>query len=200
MSKWTHIKASQGILDHLIQAVLIFASVFLAFWLNDYRLKKIEKRTTRTAIEAVVNEIEKNKATLERWAPRHEVFIARAGQFIEQSLDTVQVFSSDYINQGQAIFQEIITYDSWDMIRQANIKMDLDTRLTINRIYRQQEYVENALNSLTHEFFRERELFDPAKTRENYLIYYGLLSELYGQETAMIREYEFALKALKSKY
>ncbi len=200
MSKWTKIKPGQAVLDHLIQAMLIFASVFLAFWLNDYRLKKIEKRTTRSAIEAVVNEIESNKATLERWAPRHETFIERAAHFIEQSLDTVYMFNTQYINQGQPIFQEIITYDSWDLLRQANIQMDLDTRLIINRIYRQQEYVEHALKALTHDFFRERELFDPAKTRENYLIYYGLLSELYGQEIALIREYEFALKQLKSNH
>ena len=33
---------SQRIIDHLIQAILIFISVFMAFWLNDYQLQQKE--------------------------------------------------------------------------------------------------------------------------------------------------------------
>jgi len=45
-------------MDHLIQGLLIFASVFFAFWLNDYRIQVGERRATQAAMEAVINEVE----------------------------------------------------------------------------------------------------------------------------------------------
>ena len=94
---------------------------------------------------------------------------------------------------------EIITYDSWDIIRQTNPRMNLDTRLLINRIYRQQEYVDKALENLIGDFLNQREIFDPNKVRENYILFHMLIGDLWGQGNAMIREYEFALNALESK-
>jgi hypothetical protein len=47
---------SERVVDHSIQGVLIFASVFLAFWLNDYRVQVGERRATQAALEAVINE------------------------------------------------------------------------------------------------------------------------------------------------
>lgn len=67
---------------------------------------------------------------------------------------------------------QIITYDSWDIIRQTNPRIDLDTRLLINRIYRQQEYVDNALQNLVGDFLNQRELYDPNKVRENYILFH----------------------------
>lgn len=193
-----HTRFRYRLSDHLIQGFLIFASVFVAFWLNDYRNQQVEKKVSRAALEAVVNEIRHNKAVLQRWAPRHKQMIEQAEFFIENSLDTMQVFDSYYFTRGQPIFQEIITYDSWDFIRQTNTRIDLNDRLLINRIYRQQNYVENALNALTQGFFSQRELFDKERVEENYVIFCNLIMELYGQEMAMIREYKVALEELKS--
>jgi hypothetical protein len=69
----------------------------------------------------------------------------------------------------------------------------------INRIYRQQEYVDKALENLVGDFLNQREIFDPNKVRENYILFHMHIGDLWGQGDAMIREYEFALNALESK-
>ncbi len=181
--------------DHLIQGALIFASVFLAFWLNDYRQHLVEKRNSRAAVEIVINEIESNKAILEYWAPKHEAIYKQLVDLAENGLDTVTSFNHWEI-AGGPIFSDIITYDGLDFVRQINPRLDLRIRLLINRIYRQQEYVDNAINALTNDLLRQREIFDDSRVKENYVLYILHIGDLYGQEAAMIKEYALALHEL----
>ncbi len=191
-------KFSRQLLDHSIQGLLIFASVLVAFWLNDYRQKQEEKRTSRAAVESVINEINQNLAILYTWTPRHGEMLKQSEEFLINSLDTATVFNPWQFRDGP-FMSEIITYDSWDIIRQTNPRMDLDARLLINRIYRQQEYVDRALQNLVGGFLNQRELFDHDKVRENYILFHMLIGDLWGQGEAMIREYELALDALKQE-
>ena len=189
-------KFSRQLLDHTIQGILIFASVLVAFWLNDFRQKQEEKRTSRAAVESVINEIKQNLAILNTWTPRHGEMLERSEKFLMNSLDTATLFNPWQFRDGPFL-SEIITYDSWDIIRQTNPRMDLDTRLLINRIYRQQEYVDKALENLVGDFLNQREIFDPNKVRENYILFHMHIGDLWGQGNAMIREYEFALEQLE---
>jgi len=197
-SKAQKVKYSRRFSDHMIQGVLIFTSVLLAFLLNDFRNQHIERRVSNLALEAVVNELRQNKSILERWTPRHREMFERSEQFLITSLDTASVFNYWQFTDGP-IMSEFITYDTQDIIRQTNPRMDLDTRLLINRIYRQQEYVDNALDKLVREFLGQREVFDERLVRENYLLFHVLIGELWGQGQAMIREYEAALETLAKK-
>ena len=189
-------KFSRRLLDHSIQGFLILASVLVAFWLNDYRQKQEEKRTSRAAVESVINEIKQNQAILKTWTPRHGEMLERSEEFLINSLDTATIFNPWQFRDGP-FMSEIITYDSWDIIRQTNPRMDLNTRLLINRIYRQQEYVDKALENLVGDFLNQREIFDSNKVRENYILFHMHIGDLWGQGNAMIREYEFALEQLE---
>jgi len=187
---------SNRIADHLIQAVLIFASVFLAFLLSDYRQKQIENQHVSTAIESVINEISANKGVLYRIMPALESTINRTESFLHYSLDSVQVFNDYYLTQGELRFNELLTNDSYQYLNQNNIFVDIEKRLLINRIYKQQEYVESAIHELI-QFYKQRELFDTDRITENYLIFYRNIREIEGQIIAMIREYEFGLSELE---
>jgi hypothetical protein len=43
----------------------------------------------------------------------------------------------------------------------------------------------------------QREIFDPGKVGENYILFHMLIGDLWGKGDAMIREYEFALEQLE---
>ncbi len=195
--KLKKINISTRTTDHLIQAVLIFTSVFLAFWLNELRVLNAEKQRTHEAIESVINEVSNNKAILERWMPKHSLMISAAEEFLQNSLDTIQQFNPQFITKGEPIFREILTYDSWDYIKQTGTKLDINDRILISRIYKQQEYVDYSIKELTQNFYKQRELFDNEKRIENYIIYYNLIKEIYAQENAMIREYQYLLNKLR---
>lgn len=184
--------------DHLVQAILIFASVFFAFWLNDYRQDLSEKRATQAAIQAVANEIKTNKAVLNRWAPYHKEMANLIGKDLEEGNVAIIGFDPNLYIGERGIFQEILTYDSWDFIRQTNIRLDVDMRIAINRIFRQQEIVERAIQSLV-EFLWNRESLDPALAEQNLTIFYALVSDLYHQEEAMIYNYGKMLALLEGQ-
>jgi len=187
---------SKRMFDHLIQAFLIFTSVLLAFWLTDNRQKQLESQQTKNAIKAVVNEVSNNKGVLERIMPTLENTINNTEFFLENSLDTVNVFNDYYLTNGKLRFNELLTFDSYKNLNQNNTFVEIDKRLLINRIYQQQEYVMSSINELV-EFYKQRELFDNSKVAENYLIFYRNIREIEGQIGAMLREYKFALDALE---
>jgi len=191
------VRISKRISDHLIQAFLIFTSVFLAFWLSDYRQKQIENQLSKNALEAVAAEVGANKGVLKRLIPTLENTINKTEYFLEHSLDTVTIFDNYYLTEGKLRFNELLTNDSYLYLNQNNIFVEIDKRLLINRIYKQQEFVMSAINELIA-FYKQRELFDSSKVSENYIIFYRNIREIEGQIIAMIREYEVALNILES--
>ncbi len=193
------------LLDHTIQGILIFASVFLAFWLNDYRLQVQEERATVTALRAVMEEVETNQAILQRWAPYHLEIRERLEAFLadedpaegDGGLPGLEAFRPWEFLDERGIFQEILTHDSLETLRQTEVRMDIRDRMAINRIFRQQEYVDGAVRSAV-EFLGSREAFRDELAGENYVIFYRLISDLYFQQQALLHNYELLLQQLRS--
>ncbi len=185
LGRWS---LSERVIDHSIQGVLIFASVFLAFWLNDYRVQVGERRATQAALEAVINEVNTNREILERWAPYHQEIRERLETQPEAGSERDGPFNPYVFVDERGIFREILTHDSWEYLRQSNVRLDLETRLAVNRVFRQQEYVDNAVRAAVH-FLSARELFDPERSEENMVIFHRLITDLYYQQVAMMENY-----------
>ena len=191
-------KISNRYIDHLINAILIFASVFMAFWMNEIREKKTQIEYTDKAKEAVLSELKSNLAVLERWTPYHKNILKARKELIFKN-DTIQGFkiaSIPKLNNG--IQREIITNSGWGLLVDKQVNFDIQTKLLINRIYEQQEYVTNATSRITNDFFNSREIFDTTKTKENYLIFYSFLGELWEQERAMIEGLKYTIEELEN--
>jgi hypothetical protein len=173
--------------------------VFVAFWLNDYRHRQIQKNETAKALEAVITEVETNLDILQRWTPYHRDMITRLEElFSKDSVKYIPNFKPEILSDDYRNFmRDILTRHAWDYIHAQNIQFDLDTRLNIIMIYEQQKYVEISLTRLI-EMLYQREVFDPEKVVENYILLYSMLGDLYGQEMAMIENYHYRLNKLKN--
>lgn len=57
---------STRIVDHLIQAFLIFASVFLAFWMNENRISNNLAQNTSQAKSTIINKIQSRQIALKK--------------------------------------------------------------------------------------------------------------------------------------
>jgi hypothetical protein len=191
LGRWS---LSERVVDHVIQGVLIFASVFLAFWLNDYRVQVGERRATQAAIEAVINEVDSNRRILERWAPYHRGISEKLETEVEAGGGGSGPFKPYVFMDERGVFREILTYDSWEYLRQSDVRLDLETRLAVNRVFRQKEYVDNAVRAAVH-FLNARELFDPERSEENLVLFHRLITDLYYQQVAMLENYGRFLEA-----
>ena len=59
------VKINPKIGHYLIEAILIFASVFFAFWLNDYRESRNEAETLKTSLQHIASEMAYNHKRIE---------------------------------------------------------------------------------------------------------------------------------------
>ena len=185
------IRISNRSTDHIINAVLIFASVFLAFWLNEVRVEKNGAELARNAMNAILTEWKINLSILERSKSYHQTILNKGEQTLLKNLDTLKRFDVELIPGIQgAIQKETITSSSKGLISDQQFDFDLKTRLTINQINEQQDYLTKAINALSNDFLNQRELLDPTKIKENYLMFYSLLEKLIDQETIMIQRLE----------
>ncbi len=188
---------SKRLADHLLNALFILISVLLAFWLNEVRETGKQKNATELAKQIIIEEFESNLDILNRWLPYHEELLKECEDFIRNKLDTVNEFKLGYFdNYNNGIQREILTNSAWTLIEDSEVKFNIKSRLSINRIYEQQQFVISATNDII-DFLNQRELFDLSKTKENYIIFYSLLAELCGQEKAMIKELSIEIKDLK---
>lgn len=196
-TKKIRFRISQRISDHLIQAVLIFASVFFAFWLNEYRIEKSESQYSKQAQETVLNELKVNVRILESWAPYHKNISDTALQVLMTQIDTISSFIPGRLyDSNKGIRREFTTDYAWHLINQ--LKMDLETKMLINRIYEQQKYVETAFDDLFG-FLKQREKLRENLVEENYILFYQFITEVYWQEKAMIKQYKIAITELERK-
>lgn len=191
------INISKRLADHLIQALLIFLSVFVAFWLNDYRHAQIEEEKSKLALEFVRTEMQNNLRILEDWTPYHAELVARTQNIIDKQKDTLIFFDLAKITDSEkGIFRSILTRDASKFI-DGDTKMDQKVALLIVGTYEQQLYVENALKDVL-DFLKEREIYDNEMAKTNYLAFHELISELHSQDMAMIEGYKYGIKGISS--
>ena len=74
--------------------------------------------------------------------------------------------------------------------------MDLSSKMEINRIYKQQDWLNKSVAELA-DFLKQRETLRDDLVKENYIMFLRLLGELYGQEYAMVRELKLVLAELR---
>jgi hypothetical protein len=193
------INISKRVADHLINAILIFASVFLAFWMNDIRTERNKIELTKDAKRAILVQFKLNRIILERWAPYHEDILKRGAEEFLKNIDTVSRFDLELIpGLNNGIQNEILMSNGWVLVDDQQINFDIETRLLTNQIYEQQRLVTEATRKITDDFLTQIELFDETKAKANYLMFYSLLDRLWEQENAMIIRLKEAINALEN--
>ena len=181
------IKISDRVVDHIINAIFIFASVFLAFWMNEIRIEKKEIEITEDAKKAILTEWKINLIIIERSNSYHEDILNKGRESFLKNLDTINYFDLKLIpGLNNGIQNETITSNAIGLVDDQQINFDIKTRLTINQIHEQQKKLNSAINVIIDDFLIQRELFDNTKVEENYLMFYLLLKELVEQENSMI--------------
>lgn len=188
---------SERVKDHLIQALLIFASVFFAFWLNEARLDSRKDQERVELLEAVVGELQANQAILERWLPYHQELLDRSLSLIEAGPDSTRQFNLGRIGANRGIMREVLTTTAWNLMNRSTVQIELSARLRIIRIYEQQKFVDGALQD-AYSFLKERAVIQDVDPAGNFRMFVTLISEIIGQEQALAANLPAVLAELES--
>ena len=172
------IKLSERIIDHLIQAVLIFISIFLAFWLNNYQAKQEANEMTEKVKAVVLEELQQNLIILKRNTDYYKEIYHKSEDFLENGLDTLDGFSIGYFpgyTHGFEIF--VLSGHTLSLANDPRVNLDVEDIAHLNRIKEELESFKVTMNDF-HNFMNNKRNSDELTTIEKYYRFTFHLSHL----------------------
>ena len=189
------IKLSERIIDHLIQAILIFISVFLAFWLTNYQAKQETISATKKAKQTIIAELDANFNFLKRAGEEHRLVYMYQKDFFNNKIDTIKRYSEDQIPKINRGFEKyLLTNNSLFLANDTRINLDINQIVVINRISEQIKLAQISADQFTN---RYKLINEEKNVRLKYYIFYDLLSDLWLKEERLIQDIELTLQNLK---
>ncbi|ELR72471.1 hypothetical protein C900_01466 [Fulvivirga imtechensis AK7] len=201
------------IINHLLQFIFIFSSVYFAFWLTNRnetnKLKKLEQQ----AIEGVYLELHGNLTELEKAMPYHEELVDVLFSYTDSLSKGLKNISGE--NKPIHHLMQLLTRkesaagipqlksSAWPTLQQseAYILLDYEVASTLSALYQLHEAgVTATVHQLRVEVFATKDLFIPGQTEPILNMAAWSFRELYGQEILLKKKTEEAMALLTEKY
>lgn len=150
------------IIDHLIQAILIFASVLLAFYITKVSDNYKTSKKKEVALENIRKELNRNLATVEIWQKKHVKIANRINDIAEGKNDSLktELLKHDFFNLGillnnEGLIDEFIYNTAWETSKTTGIisEFDFETTQDLNNVYFSQKNLLDGVTSITDLFF-----------------------------------------------
>lgn len=201
------------IINHLLQFIFIFSSVYFAFWLTNRnettKLKKLEQQ----AVEGVYLELKGNVVALENAMPYHEELrgvlfsytdsLSKGLIKMDPSAKPVTILMQLLSRQESAAGIPQLKNSAWATLQQseAYILLDYEVASTLSALYQlQQEGVVTTTSQMMSEVFASKDLFIPNQTEPILNMAAWSFRELYGQEILLKKKITEAMELLTERY
>jgi hypothetical protein len=183
MTKYKKIKLkiSQRISDHLIQGVLIFLSVFFAFWLTEYRETQEDAETLEISIQYIASEIRYNHKRIESIFEYHTDLLTEIDNLRKLSdSNWMQLEGSDLTN-WKGLQTPLLRSTAYQTYLNSNIidNVEFDLAKSLTRVYYTQSIIERLDNSLLESIITDSEgLASLPRLRNLIRVYLSTLPEV----------------------
>jgi len=183
MTKYKKIKLkiSQRISDHLIQGVLIFLSVFFAFWLTEYRETQKDAETLEISIQYIASEIRYNHKRIESIFEYHTDLLTEIDNLRKLSdSNWMQLEGSDLTN-WKGLQTPLLRSTAYQTYLNSNIidNVEFDLAKSLTRVYYTQSIIERLDNSLLESIITDSEgLASLPRLRNLIRVYLSTLPEV----------------------
>ncbi len=174
------IKLSPRFTDHLIQAVLIFTSVFLAFWLTDFREKQNASKIVTLALENVASEMSYNHKRVENTY----AYYLKLLRYID-SLQTVQPEKLNNLHGyqipgWQGVQMPMLRSSAYQTILSSGIGKDIPFEVlrAISFIYHVQSVIERGDNSIIEKAVSDVDFTRLTKVRHFFTLFTDILPDV----------------------
>ncbi len=201
-------KINTSIRDHIIQAILIFASVYFAFYINKQSDNhKINKRKAY-ALESIKKELKQNSEVIDIWHENHLQIYNRIEDMAEGRNDSLktELLKLDFLNMGvltnnESLVNEILTNTAWKTAMATGIisEFDFETIQTLTYVYSMQEVLMDKTITKILDFYFDMEAHNMENLNSILIQYQLRFGELTGQEYLLKYLYADALNSLENK-
>lgn len=180
--KFPSLMIKERILDHIIQGIIVFTSVFFAFWLTEVRENINTKKEVETALRSIALELTYNHGRIVYTFNYHLSF--------SQKLDSVGNFSPDnyeklhgfHLPGWQGIQLPMLRSTAYKTITNSGLisKLNFETQKNLADIYSVQKLIEDADNSIIEFTINDLEFTKLSKIKHLTGLYIDLLPDVMG--------------------
>jgi len=174
------LKISQRISDHLIEAILIFASVFFAFWLTDYRESHNKAETLKISLKQIASEMEYNHKRIESVFDYHSSLIQEIDSIKNQTDTDWEKLYGHNLKKWYGMQMPMLRSTAYQTFLNSGVtdKAELELAKSLADIYNTQSIIERLDNSFFNIATTDRGLAALPKVRHLAEIYVGILPDV----------------------
>lgn len=172
-------KIGQSISNHLIEAVLIFASVFLAFWLTEYRESRNKDETLKISLQHIASEMEYNHRRIESIFDYHTSLIQEIDSLKNQNTTDWEKLYGHDLNIWRGMQMPMLRSTAYQtfLTSGVNDKAKFELAKSLADIYNVQSIIERLDNSFFDLATADRELTALPKVRHLARIYVSVMPD-----------------------
>jgi len=180
--KFPSLKIKERILDHIIQGLIVFASVFLAFWLTEVRESINTKKEVETALKSIALELSYNHHRIEYTFNYHLNFSQKVDSVANFSPDNYEKLHGFHIVGWQGIQLPMLRSTAYKTITNSGLisKLNFETQKNLADIYSVQKLIEDADNSIIGFTINDLEFTKLSKIKHLTGLYLDLLPDVMG--------------------
>jgi hypothetical protein len=200
------LKLDTTIKNHIVQAILIFASVYFAFYINkladDY--KTIKRKNY--AIESIRKELYRNSAIIDTWYEKHEKIKHRINDLVSGKNDSLktELLKYDFLDLGiltnnESLMNDMLTNTAWETAKSTGIisEFGFETTQNLTYVYSIQQIIADRSIGKIVDFYFDMEAHK-MDNLDAILIQFQLrFGELTGQEYLLKHLYKDAIKSVE---
>lgn len=178
---------SQRITDHLINGILVFASVFLAFWLTDLREKKNTDLIVHNTLQSIADEMIQNQKAMIANYSYHIKFYQKIDSVRKSSPDLLNEINGYQIKGWEGLRIPLLRSSAFQMALTSGVVKDMPVKTfqAISTIYNSQSMIENLNQTLITAALTEKGFF----TLENIGHIFGLYVEMQPELLSLYQNY-----------
>lgn len=189
------IKIRESILNHLIQGVIVFAGVFLAFWLTEVRENKKTEKEVEIALKSIALELNHNHDRIIYTFNYHYKISQQIDSIAAQNPITLNELHGFQLKDWQGVQLPMLRSTAYKTITNSGLvsQLNFETQKSLADIYSVQKLIEDADNSIIELTINDLDFTKIKRVRHLS----GLYTDILPDVTAIYQKYGYPL--LKDK-
>lgn len=176
------IKIRESILNHLIQGVIVFASVFLAFWLTEVRENSKSEKEVEIALKSIALELSYNHDRITYTFNYHYKISKQIDSIENHNPVSFQGLHGFQLKGWQGVQLPMLRSTAYKTITNSGLvsKLNFETQKSLADIYSVQKLIEDADNSIIELTINDLEFTRLRKVRHLSSLYLDILPDVIG--------------------
>lgn len=174
------IKFSQRFTDHLIQAFLIFTSVFLAFWLTEIREEQKTKEVVRAALENIASEMNHNHNRMVTTYLYHLEMIKQMDSLSTNHPENFKKYYGYQLKDWKGVQIPMLRSSAFQTLLNSGVIEDIpfDIIKSISNIYNSQSAIQRLDDSILEKILNDKGFTTLSDIRHAFGLYAEILPDI----------------------